>query len=122
MNFSLLEICAVVKASSTMILANGNVEQSEVEALYNELKNFGLENISDDILEYADAMDPSDMVEILSNMSDEKKKYVAGFWAVIMIADDEIDDEEVKSWQILCSKSQFPVMNLREAINYWHEH
>lgn len=117
------ELVAVLKAGHAMVQADGKVEESELKVLFGELGNFGvsLEQAKLMIVS-ADAMEPSEMFEVLSNLSAEAKKYVSGYLAAIMISDDDIDDSEVTMWQLICTLSKFPTMNMREAVTFWRTH
>lgn len=114
------ELAAVLKAGHAMVQADGKVEESELKVLFGELANFGVSSEQAQLMMVAaDAMEASAMFEILTNLSIEAKKYVAGYLAAIMISDNDIDESEVTMWKLICTLSKFPTMSLHEAVTFW---
>jgi uncharacterized tellurite resistance protein B-like protein len=106
-----------------MVNADGVVKDEEMAILLNELLKFGVpSDQAAGLIVVADAMDVPTMFQTLTDLPTESKKYVAGYLATIMIADGDIDDSEVKIWQLISTLSQFPTMNIRDAVNYWRNH
>ena len=64
-------------------------------------------------------MSPTAMLATLNGLDTHTQKYVAGYLATIMVCDGDIDDNEMKLWQLTCTLAGFPTMNLKEALDYW---
>lgn len=117
------QLSALVKMGVAMALADGKVEEVEEAAIVFELLNFGVsKQDATRILKSSETMDVSDAFSILSSMSNEQKKYATGYLAVIMVSDNDIDDSEVKLWQLICTLCNFPSMNIGEALTFWKNH
>lgn len=117
------QLAALIKAAYAMVAADGEINKNETDVVAHELKNFNVtENDLPRLLAMSEAMDSSEMFRHLSSLSLDEKKYVSGFLAVIMIADGNIDDNEVAVWQLTCSLANFPSMSMKESIEYWRTH
>lgn len=120
MKLSGLQLAAILKAGKLMVLADGKVEPQEMLVLTHELRNF---NVPDKevktLLEAGDAMDTGLMIATLNSLDLHTQKYVAGYLATIMVSDGDIDDTEMKLWQLTCTLAGFPTMSLKEALDYW---
>ena len=123
MKYSGEELAALIRMGAAMAAADGTVTKEEGFLGFVELKNF-CATPSDEtaIVARSQEMDFADAIGILSSMSDEKKKYATGFLAATMAADGEIDNSEVKLWQLICTLGGFPTMNIKEALAYWTSH
>lgn len=120
MNFNGLEMAAVIKAANSMIAADGRVDKSETECLSRELINFGVTpDQLPNLLQLSNVMEPTTMLSTLAAMNNNQKKYVSGFLATIMISDGDIDDAEMKLWQLTSTLMGCPTMSLKEALEYW---
>lgn len=120
MRLSGKELVAILKAGHAMVNADGKVEEKELTILFGELINFGVsQEQAVSMLASADAMEADEMFAVLTQLSTDAKKYVAGYFAAIMISDGDIDDSEVKMWQIICTLAKFPTMNIHDAITFW---
>ena len=62
-------------------------------------------------------MDFDKAIRVISNFDNERKKYVASYLAVIMIADRKIDDKEVALWQLLSLMCGLPEMDIHQAVD-----
>lgn len=117
------ELSALVKMGVAMALADGKVEETEKVAIVLELVKFGVsETDAEQIIKNGQNMDASVAIATLSAMSNEQKKYATGYMAAIMVSDGNIDPTEVKLWQLICTLSGFPQMNLHEALTFWNNH
>ena len=67
-------------------------------------------------------MTPATMLATLAALDDNQKKFVCGFLATIMVSDGDVDDAEVKLWQLTSSLAGFPTMSMAEAVDYWRTH
>lgn len=118
-----IELSALVKLGLIMAQADGHVDDVEQEAIAHELASFGVDmNSIKTIVAGAAALDPSKAIIILSAMTNEQKKYACGYLAAIMAADGDIDEKEVKVWQVVCTLGSFPKMNIGEALEFWTKH
>ncbi len=104
-----------------MAMADGKVEEVEKAAIAFELVKFGVKgNDAAVIISNSQIMDASDAIATLSNMTNEQKKYATGYLAAIMASDGDVDPSEVKLWQVICTLSSFPTMNIHEALLFWN--
>ncbi len=122
MQFNGIQLAAITKAAYAMIAADGRIDDSETRLLVQELRSFGVSQ--EDAKNFATvgmAMEPTTMLVTLSAMSDEQKKYVCGFLGSLMVVDGNIDDAEMKIWQLTSSLMKCPTMSLHEALEYWQK-
>ena len=123
MTYSGQQLAALVKMGVSMAAVDGRFADEEKVAIVMELANFGVStNQAQSLLEAAQSMEAGEALAILSQMTSEQKKYATGYLAVIMASDGEIADSEVKLWQLICTLSSFPAMNIGEALNFWNQH
>jgi len=117
------QLSALVKMGVAMALADGKVEETEKAAIAIELVKFGVtSNQATQIINNSQSMDASDALETLAGMNTEQKKYATGYLAAVMASDGDIDPSEIKMWQLICTLSAFPTMNIGEALSFWKEH
>lgn len=120
MQFSHMELSAIVKAAQGMIAADGRVDDSEMKILSAELINFGVNpDQLKSMVELSEAMEPALMIAVLGAMNDSQKRYVCGFLASIMVVDGDIDDSEMKFWKMVSTFIGCPTMSLQDALSYW---
>ena len=122
MQFNGIQLAAITKAAYAMIAADGRIDDSEMRLLVQELRSFGVSQ--EDAKNFATvgmAMEPTTMLVTLSAMTDEQKKYVCGFLGSLMVVDGNIDDAEMKIWQLTSSLMKCPTMSLHEALEYWQK-
>lgn len=120
MKLTAIQLAAILKAGKTMVLADGKIEPEEMVVLTHELRNFNVpEQDVPKLLELGDSMSYTAMLATLNGLDIHTQKYVAGYLATIMVCDGDIDDNEMKLWQLTCTLAGFPIMNLKEALNYW---
>ena len=62
-------------------------------------------------------MKPETAISMISGFNYERKKYVASYLAVIMIADGDIDDKELALWQMATLLCGLPEMNVKQAVD-----
>lgn len=122
MQFNGIQLAAITKAAYAMIAADGRVDDSETRLLVQELRSFGVsQEDAKNFTTVGMAMEPTTMLVTLSAMSDEQKKYVCGFLGSLMVVDGNIDDAEMKVWQLTSSLMKCPTMSLNEALEYWQK-
>ncbi len=123
MNYTGKELAAVVRMAVTMANADGVFADEERSVIVQELVNFGVSPTdAAHILIMSRDMDPSDALATIACMNDEQKRYVTGYLAVVMIADGEIDESEVKMWRFISLLANLPEMDLAEALEFWNTH
>lgn len=120
MTLSGKQLAAILKAGFAMVKADGVENNEELQVLFNELKKFNVPlNQAKSLLDRTNEMSAPEMFSILSDMDQNTQKYVCGYLAAIMMSDGEIDDSEVKLWQLFSGLCDFPTMSIQEALEYW---
>ncbi|MBQ2838225.1 MAG: tellurite resistance protein TerB [Muribaculaceae bacterium] len=123
MELNRLQLAAAVKAGKAMAAADGKIDPEELKVIAIGLQEFGI--VGDEtklILALADAMEPTTMLATLSAMNEEQKKFVCGYLSTIMVCDGDIDESEMKLWQLTSTLAGFPTMTIAEANEYWSSH
>ena len=118
MQFTGQELAAVMKLGIAMISADGRTDEREMEVVKNELTRFGAsvgQMLS--LTREAQQMESKTAIEVISNFDYERKKYVASYLAVIMIADGEIDEKELALWQMATLLCGLPEMDVNQAVD-----
>jgi len=120
MQFSGLELSAIVKIAVAVAASDGNVAEQEKTAISLELLKFGLdEKAASTLLTGAQAIEFKDALTIISVMDSTQKKYVAAFLAVIIAADGKILDAEVRVWSLVSALCGLPNMTIGEGVQFW---
>ncbi len=123
MRLSKKELTAMVAMAVAMAGADGKVEENEVMAIVADLSGFGKDG--DEIAEIVDDarnMDATDALGIVAKLGDEEKEYVTAFLAVVMAADGDIDDEELKLWRLITDVCNLPAMSVKEGVELWKQY
>ena len=119
MQFSGLELSAIVKLAVAIAASDGNVAEQEKAAISLELLKFGVdENSVNTLVLGAQAIEYKDALTIVTLMNDTQKKYVAAFLAVIIAADGEILEAEVRVWSLISVLCGLPNMTIGEGIQW----
>lgn len=119
MQFSGLELSAIVKLAVAVAASDGNVAEQEKAALSLELLKFGLdEKAVNSLIEGAKIIEFKDALTIISLMNDMQKKYVAAFLAVIIAADGVIEDSEIRVWSLISALCGLPEMTIGEGVKF----
>lgn len=102
-----------------MVLADGKIDEEEKRALVIESLRIGVspENAAK-IENTATSLEPSEACNIISKMTAEEKKYVAALLGSLMIVDGNIDDTEMRLWQLVSTICNLPTMNAVQALKY----
>ena len=120
MQFSGLELSAIVKLAVAVAASDGNVAEQEKAALSLELLKFGLdEKAVNSLIEGAKIIEYKDALTIISLMNDMQKKYVAAFLAVIIAADGVIENSEIRVWSLISALCGLPEMTIGEGVKFW---
>lgn len=110
----------MVKMAFSMAAADGKFVDEEKAIITLGMAEFGLgKEAIIGCVKAAQGMDPADALKVLSSMNSDQKKYATGFLAAVMTADGDIDDSEVKVWQLVSTLAKFPTMSIAEAIDFW---
>lgn len=117
--FTDLEKSAIINLSKLMVLADGKIDEEEKRALVIESLRIGVspENAAK-IENTATSLEPSEACNIISKMTAEEKKYVAALLGSLMIVDGNIDDTEMRLWQLVSTICNLPTMNAVQALKY----
>lgn len=123
MEFSGKELSALVKMGVAMAAADGKLADEEKAAIVLGMAEFGLdEEAVKAHLALAKSMTPVQALSILTAMDTSQQKFATGFLATVMVSDGDIDDSEVKLWQLVCTLCGFPTMTIAEAVELWRTH
>lgn len=123
MEFSGKELSALVKMGVAMAAADGKLADEEKAAIVLGMAEFGLdEEAVKAHLALAKSMTPVQALSILTAMGTPQQKFATGFLATVMVSDGDIDDSEVKLWQLVCTLCGFPTMTIAEAVEFWRTH
>lgn len=94
------------KAAILLELIRFGVTKSQIESLMIKVRD----------------MPASESLLVIAAMDDEQKKYVTGYLASIIVVDGEVDDSEVKMWQLISELADLPYMTIAEAVKFWQNH
>ena len=123
MEFMGKELAALLKMGLTMAAADGKFADEEKAAITLGMAEFGLDAAAIKAhLVIAEAMEPVQALSILAAMNTSQQKFATGFLATVMVSDGDIDDSEVKLWQLVCTLCGFPTMSIAEAVDFWRTH
>jgi uncharacterized tellurite resistance protein B-like protein len=121
MTFTKEQMVAIVKMAKLMAAADGSISKKEVEAIFVILLQFGIvkDTLESVVIEkLADGMDASEAINLLSKMTNDQKRYVCGYLALIMIGDGDVDPKELALWSLVSTMAKFPEMTMKEAIDF----
>ncbi len=123
MQFTGLQLSSLIKMAMSIASADGKFLDEEKAAIILGMAEFGLdkEGVTGCLIVARD-MEPAQALGVLSGMSTEQKKYATGYLAFVMAADGDVDDSEVKMWQLISTIAGFPTMNIKEALDFWKSH
>ncbi|MBR7043575.1 MAG: tellurite resistance protein TerB, partial [Prevotella sp.] len=101
LQFSGKELAAIIKLALSMIMADGKVDEKEKASLALEMVRFGIkEEQLAGLVVVAQTMDAAEAISIISGLAQSEKKYVAAFLGALMAIDGDINDTEMKLWQL----------------------
>ena len=123
MTFKGRELVAIVKMAMAIATADERFVDEEKAAILLELIRFGVtkSQIESLMIKVRD-MPASESLLVIAAMDDEQKKYVTGYLASIIVVDGEVDDSEVKMWQLISELADLPYMTIAEAVKFWQNH
>lgn len=119
LEFSFLEMTAIVRVAKLMAMADGRLDEAETKLMFLQAESFGI-SIEDygRMLQIGDKMEPAFTMEIIKSMDYQKKKYVAAYLGTIMMIDEDIDEKEFAVWNRITTMAGLPTMSVREAAMY----
>lgn len=119
MTFSKRQFTAIYKMACAMAAADGKIERTEMAVMFHELQAFNVSKADwQKICADSEAMDFSESIDIISSFNHEQKRYVCAYLAGIMMADDDINDDEVRLWRFITVVCNLPAMTVSEAAQY----
>ncbi|MBP5506284.1 MAG: tellurite resistance protein TerB [Prevotella sp.] len=122
MDFNRDELMAIAKIANAMIAADGKVEENEMSSWTLEMERFGIAEAEFRTLyEQSEELDFVNALSVISNFDEERKRYVGAFLGTLMAIDGDIDDAELKLWQLVSTFCDLPTMSLGEALAYMAE-
>ena len=118
MTFNGVELAAIVKLGKLMSAADGNVHENELAVIALELTKFGVEgNATDSILLASDALEFSDVIPVVKNMTADEKLHVVSFLGAIIAADGKITESEKKICTLVSMLCNLPEITAAQAIS-----
>lgn len=116
--FSKDEIVAVYKAAYLMVVVDGKVLSQEIEIVNDVMHKFGIIDLCqiEDIKALAEKTTEEECYGQLAFLDNEQKKIVSAMLGAISSSDGDIDDSELELWRKICTNSDLPKMNNRQAI------
>ena len=116
--FSKDEIVAVYKAAYLMVVVDGKVLSQEIKMVNDAMHKFGVMDICklEEIKALAEKTTIEECYGQLAFLDNEQKRFVSAMLGAISSSDGDIDDTELELWREICSNSDLPKMNNRQAI------
>ena len=119
MQFNGKELTAIAKMAKAMTFADGKVDPNEMKVMALEFIRFGVPQTDLElILNAADAMDSDEAIRIISSFDTERKKYVAAYLGLIMVADKNVDEKELALWKLISTLCSLPTMSIGDALDF----
>lgn len=118
------EIIAVYKAADLMVLADGKIMPEETTTVNEAMEKLGIGGVSvlEEIKKSACEITDDECYGQLAFLDEEQKKFVSAMLGAISSSDGDIDDKELELWREICSKSDLPKMNNRQAIGIFQSY
>ncbi len=122
MTFNGEQLSAIYKVAYAMVVADGRVDDNEVMILQGELLRFGVsEEQAATMMNAAKHMEPQKAMEIISKFGQQEKRYVAALLGTIMVADNDLNERELKLWQLTSALCGLPAMTINEAATFMRD-
>lgn len=119
MYFTREEKAAIVHLALAIQLADDDANKTET--MLNSLV-FARIGVSKEDLDYSRRMSLKEAVDVVSQMTDSEKKFVAAFFGTIVLADGNVDTAELKLWQFICTFAECPTMSLADSAKIFAEY
>lgn len=122
--FSRDEIVAVYKAAYSMVIADGKVMSEEMEIVNEAMGKVGIKDMLElqTLKDLAEVMTEEECYGMLAFLDNEQKRFVSAMLGAISSSDGDIDDKELELWRKICSNSDLPKMNNRQAIGLFQSY
>lgn len=122
--FSKDEIIAVYKAADLMVLADGERMPEETATVNDAMEKLGIKDlvVLEEIKTLANDVSKEECYGQLAFLDKEQKRFVSAMLGAISSSDGDIDDKELDLWRNICSKSDLPKMNNRQAIGIFQSY
>lgn len=119
MTFSSKEMTAIVALARAMASADGKIEAIELKIIANELVRFGVpQDECTTIFRVAEKLNIQEALTIVTQMGREEKKYVAAYLGTMIVADNDVDESELKLWRFISEVCGLPSMSIHEAVKF----
>ena len=117
MTFNGVELAAIVKLGKLMSAADGHVHENELAVIALELSQFGVSNsATDSILAASDALEFSDVIPVVKNMTADEKTHVVSFLGAVIAADGKITESERKICTLISMLCDLPTITAGDAV------
>lgn len=112
-------LMAIAKLANAMIAADGKVAENEMYTWTVEMERLGVprEEFAK-IFEASEEMPFSEALRVVTSLNAEQKRYIGAFLGSLMAVDGEIDNDELKLWQLVSTFCDLPTMSVREALTF----
>lgn len=119
LKFKKIELVAILKVALDMASVDGNIDSIESDVIYTQMMRFGvtheeLSALSEDAILN---MKPHVAMSIIDEMTYIQKQYVQALLVIIMSADGEIHETEMKVLQIVTMCCGLPPINMNDIRN-----
>ena len=116
--FSKDEIVAVYKAAYMMVEADGKVMSEEIDTVDYAMHKLDIMDLSvlEELKMLSEDISEEECFGQLAFLDKEQKEFVSAMLGAISSSDGDIDDSELNLWRKICSNSDLPKMNNRQAI------
>lgn len=122
LSFSRIEYAAITKLAGAMASADGKSDPMEIAFMTLEANRFNIQNDAlKGILSLSNEMSPADAIGIVSKLDDVHKKYVTAYLGMMIAVDGDIDDGEIRLWQLVSTLANLPTMTIAESKKYMSE-
>ena len=116
MTFNGVELAAIVKLGKLMSAADGHMHENELAVIALELTQFGVSDSADGILAASDALEFSDVIPVVKNMTSDEKTHVVSFLGAIIAADGKITESERKICTLVSLLCDLPTITAGDAV------
>ena len=104
-----------------MVVVDGKIMSEELEVVEKAMEKIGVKDLSE-LENLAKAMTEEECYGQLAFLDNEQKKFVSAMLGAISSSDGDIDDHELGLWRKICSNSDLPKMNNRQAIGLFQSY
>lgn len=117
MAFNGVKLAAIVKLGKLMSAADGHMHKNELAVIALELTQFGVsDSATDVILAASDALEFSDVIPVVKNMTSDEKTHVVSFLGTIIAADGKITESERKICTLVSLLCDLPTITAGDPV------